>query len=135
MTLLPKPDSRSAFRSITALVLMCSVLFSGCMSIRNEFPEPAAAPRMSFGPLDAAGPRPVVRHFERNGRATFWLFYLIPKNKLNGYELARREAGEGEAIQNLKIQTQFDVVDFFVSFISIVFGTRRIDVEGDIVTA
>lgn len=132
MTLSKKPDNRF-FRPLTVLVLICSLSVSGCMSIRNEFPDAATAPKISFGPLDASGPRPVVRHFEKKGRATFWFLYLIPKNRLNGYELARREVGPGEAVQNLQIVTQYDVVDFLVGFVSLVFGTYRIDVSGDIV--
>ena len=132
MTLSKKPDNRF-FRPAIALALICSLSFSGCMSIRNEFPDTKTAPKISFGPLDAAGPRPVVRHFERGGRATFWFLYLIPKNHLNGYELARREVGPGEAIQNLQIVTKYDFVDFLVGFVSLVFGTYRIDDAGDIV--
>jgi hypothetical protein len=131
VTLLKKRNVHFGIKPL-ALMLSLSVFLSGCMSIKNELPNPDN-PRLSFSTLDAKGPRPVERHFTTSGRATFWFFYLIPKNKLDGYELAERELHESEAVQSLKIVTKYDLIDFLVGFISIVFGTYRIDVEGDVV--
>lgn len=119
-----------------ASMMLVIMALSGCMNIKNEFPVPSQAPELSFGPVTIDGRnKEVLRHFETNGRATYWFLYLIPKNKLNGYELARRELRQGEAVQNLKIVTKYDLVDFLCGFISLVFGTHRIEVSGDVVKA
>jgi len=118
---------------LTALLVVLAYSVSGCMVIRNEVKPPADAP-ISFGP-SIDGQKEVVRRFESSGRATYWFLYLIPKNHLNGYDLALREIAAGEAIQNLSITTQHDFVDWLCGFISIVFGTYRIDVEGEVVKA
>ena len=119
---------------LIALFLILAQAVSGCAVIKNEVPT-ASGPEISYGPLADGQTREVVRTFETKGRVTYWLLYLIPKNRLNGYELARRELKDGEAVQNLKVTTQYDIVDFFVGFVSIVFGTWRIKAQGEIVKA
>ena len=117
-----------------AFLLALTCALSGCLVIRNETMPPSADPKISFGP-SIGGQKEVIRTFQRTGRATYWFLYLIPKNNLDGYELARRELRQGEAIQNLRITTKSDLIDFLVGFIALVFGTWRIDVEGEVVKA
>jgi hypothetical protein len=118
-------------RLLTALLLLPLV---GCFTVRHTY---SGDKLLTSAPTVAGRQVKKVRHFEAHDRQFFWLHGGYPVGEdLNGAALAAREAGNHDAVVNLRLADGQDLIDMGVSHIACVLtlfcGTWSVWVEGDV---
>ena len=122
-------------KRILSLVLIGSImLVAGCAAIRLEAPaldKPVSMSRKA----DTEKAHRTVRHFWEEKRAVWLLYGAIPIYVPEVDEIVAKESSGHDAVTNLAITTEFDIVDLLI--IAITGGgivhTRSVVVEGDVV--
>jgi hypothetical protein len=118
-----------------ALALLLLLPLAGCFTVQHSY---TGDKLLTSAPTIAGQSVTKVRHFEAHDRQFFWLHGGFPVGEdLNGAALAAREAGNHDAVVNLKLADGQDFLDMAVSHVACVLtlfcGTWSVWVEGDVV--
>ena len=120
-------------RILSGIPIGWLVLLTGCATIQLEAPmldKPISMSRKA----DTQKAHRTVRHFSRERRAVWLLFGAIPIYVPEMDEIVAKESSGQDAVTNLSITTEYDVLDILVRAVTQgVVYTRSITVEGDVV--
>ena len=120
-------------RILSGIPIGWLVLLTGCATIQLEAPmldKPISMSRKA----DTQKAHRTVRHFCKETRAVWLLFGAIPICVPEMDEIVAKESSGQDAVTNLSITTEYDVLDILVRAVTQgVVYTRSITVEGDVV--
>lgn len=117
------------------LLPLLIIPLAGCFSVRHAYDGPKIL--TSAPSVDGLTARK-VSHFKVQDRQFFWLHGGIPVgDPLNGAALAAAQAGDHDAVVNLRLSDGQDFGDVFITHIpcvlSLLCGSWSVWVEGDVV--
>lgn len=121
-------------RLSTWIATLLALGASGCFSVRHQLP-----PNAYFGRLPGAAPA-APANFSAKAHKNWLVSGLIPYSRFNSGDLLRKRAPDGTArVENLSIETRFDVLDtiiwivpgFFYGYY--VWAPRSVGVAGTLV--
>lgn len=114
--------------------VLAGLLQTGCFQVRYAYDGPKL---LTTAPGIGTRAR-VVRHFDVQQRQFYWLLGLVPVGeRVNGAEIAAREARGADGVVNLQLADGQDLLDYAISnglcLLQLLCGSWSVWVEGDVV--
>jgi hypothetical protein len=77
----------------------------------------------------------IIKHFSVSTRAWYLLCGLVPTDRPDIGEIVAKQSAGGDGVINLRVVTEYDVVDFlvdlFLGYVTIT--SRKVKIEGDVI--
>lgn len=117
----------------TSALIGCLLMLLGTGCMHTRFQNHTRTPISFTHNLGVTRDYEVVRRVDEDYRRIWLLFYMLPVGK-DGSDMVTQSAIGSDGMANLRIKSQFDVVDILIT--NLTFGlvcTRAVNIQGDLV--